>query len=194
MPEIKEWRKRRDARAKAPAGGHEVEETDELEWQDAVVDVRSMGYVMAFADSAQWDSFGYASKAREVARLTALVAKREKVEAPNKTSKVKRKIRAEIREAWSEKKEKRERREDRRKKKDKRKLAEWEKAQAEGGEELGPVAAVRLAKEKHEADNDEMDVEYKALKREVRGERAAKKAKNDENERGGVGGLFGDME
>ena len=50
-----------------------------------------------------------------------------------------------MREAWSEKKEKKERKEERRTKKDKRKQAEWNKTQADGGEELGPVAAFRLA-------------------------------------------------
>ena len=101
-----------------------------------------------------------------------------------------------MREAWSEKKEKKERKKERRTKKDKRKQAEWNKTQADGGEELGPVAAFRLAKKKLEDEGAaEIDADYKAFKREVRDERVAKRSRKEEKESGRLdGGMFGDME
>ncbi len=120
--------------------------------------------------------------------------KKEKDHSVDDEIRAKRKIRAEMRQAWSEQKEKKERKEDRRARKDKRKQADWEKAQAEGEEKLGLVAQFRLGKQKREAEGDEeMDAEYKALKREVKEERTAKKASKEDDE-GRQKRMFGDLE
>jgi hypothetical protein len=42
MPEVKAWRKRRDARVKAVAEGRLTEEADQVRWQDANIDVGSL--------------------------------------------------------------------------------------------------------------------------------------------------------
>ncbi len=122
-----------------------------------------------------------------------MTAKKAKPITMDSENKAKRKIQAEMREAWSEQKEKKERKEDRRTRKDKRKQIEWEKAQAEGVKAMGPVAASRLAKKNAEKnEHREVDVEYEALKREIKSERTAKKARIGERENGLV--MFDDME
>ena len=120
------------------------------------------------------------------------MTKRDKDNIPDEEKKAKRKIRAEFREAWSEQKERKERREDRQTRKDKRKQAEWEKRQSEGIESLGPVAAFKLAR-KELVEHDEVDADYRTLKREVKEERATKKAKKEEDDGAINEGLFGDM-
>jgi len=144
----------------------------------------------------QWDNFAYASKAREIARLAALDEKKNTDTSLNDETKAKRKIRAEMRVAWSEQQERQRSRDERKTKKDKRKQAEWEAKQAEGSEEMGRVAAFRLAKKKLEEDGDEeMNADYRVMKREIKEERSANMAKR-EHEGGDVlpSGMFGDME
>ncbi|CAD6566437.1 MAG: ATP-dependent rRNA helicase spb4 [Tremellales sp. Tagirdzhanova-0007] len=179
MPEIKEWRKRRNTSAKGIPEQEVSTESNEATWRDAEINVR-------------WDTFAYSSKPREAARLASVLTKRDKDNIPDEEKKAKRKIRAEFREAWSEQKERKERREDRQTRKDKRKQAEWEKRQSEGIESLGPVAAFKLAR-KELVEHDEVDADYRTLKREVKEERATKKAKKEEDDGAINEGLFGDM-
>ena len=107
-------------------------------------------------------------------------------------TKRKRKIRAEMRTAWSEQKEKRVRKDDRRSRKEKRKQLEWEKARANGVQDMHPKAESKLVKQIDQ--NGEEDIEYKALKREVQEERASKRREYQNLQGGESGGLFEDME
>jgi len=95
----------------------------------------------------------------------------------------KRKIRAELREAWSEQKEKKVKKEERRDKKDKRKQAEWE-AKLAAGEEVGHVEAFKRAR----LEGEEVTKEYKALKREMKGEKGPRKIHVEEK------GMFDDLD
>ncbi|WVQ83621.1 ATP-dependent rRNA helicase SPB4 [Cryptococcus sp. DSM 104549] len=197
MPEIKEWKKKREAenkrREKVLAEGGEVEAREVVEWEDEDID---------------WDTFPYASKTREAARLVTLAKKAStRPSAQDQAeARAKRKIKAEMREAWSEQKERKTRKEDRRERKDAKKQYEWEQEQAAGGGleagALGPIAALRAEKRKKERkemeDNgsgeEEMGVEYKALKKEIKEERASKKTKRDVGGGGIGGGMFDGLE
>jgi ATP-dependent RNA helicase DDX55/SPB4 len=95
----------------------------------------------------------------------------------------KRKIRAELREAWSEQKDKKVKKEERRDKKDKRKQAEWE-AKLAAGEEVGQVEAFKRAR----VEGEEVTAEYKALKREMKGEKGPKRVQVEEK------GMFDDLD
>ncbi|KAK4688081.1 hypothetical protein P7C73_g2049, partial [Tremellales sp. Uapishka_1] len=191
MPEIKEWkRKRGSAQRKRETGdqGEKIDEDEQVGWQDAEVD---------------WDTFAYASKTRETARLASLETKKtDSIE-----NKKKRKIQAEMREAWSDKKDGKARKEERRSKKDMKKKAEWEKEQAEGnGKEIGFAEAFKIAREKEKAkaqskkqdsdsDGEGLDLDYRSLKREIKEERIAKKAKKNEEKEGlDAGSMFDDLE
>ena len=117
-------------------------------------------------------------------------SKKEENKAKFAEAQKKRKIQAEMRSAWSEQKERKARKEERRDKKDKRKAAEWA---AQGGhqEDIGPVEAFRRAKRGVDADEavmagsddegekEDFDHEYKALKKEVKAERLAKKSRKE---------------
>ncbi len=51
MPEVKDWRKRRDARVKAAIDIKAVEVSDEMEWKDADVNVSgSAAFMLLFPD------------------------------------------------------------------------------------------------------------------------------------------------
>lgn len=102
--------------------------------------------------------------------------------------KKKKRIQAEMREAWSEQKERKALKDVRREKREKRKDAEW--AAKGDQEEIGPVEAFRREQsqgkkrmaEDDAVDEDERGVdaqEYKSLKKEVKEERRAKKGKKD---------------
>ncbi|WVF67158.1 hypothetical protein IAT40_001904 [Kwoniella sp. CBS 6097] len=205
MPEIKEWRKKREVEVKRRerllAEGKEVgEERVVLDWQDEEVD---------------WDTFAYASKSREASRQANLV-KRANLAASTSSlteseiaaKKAKRRIKEEMKEAWSEQKERKNRKEERREKVDKRKQAQWEQAQALAGEIDGagisafaPIPRAtgnkkRVVGKNDDEDSDgeleEMGVEYKALKKEMKEERASKKSKRDNEV--STGGMFDDLE
>jgi ATP-dependent RNA helicase DDX55/SPB4 len=146
--------------------------------------------------------------------LAELQTKKEKRSAENTSEEMKKKkIRAEMREAWSEKKERKAKKEERREKKDKRKDAEWalelEAAEKEG--DIGPIEALRREKAARAAaaegkkakatvggdeDGEEggFDHEYKVLKKEVREERAAKRLKKGDQGGGLSGGMFDGLE
>lgn len=197
MPEIRDWRKRcekakkrieerknkivedkpDDAKAAeatatatategTPTEAKEEEEyVPPVEWTDAEVD---------------WDTFAYATKARETARLVALDEKKAKVAASgprdDSVEKKKRKIQAEVKEAWSNQKDRKARRDERHDKKDTRKRVEWEKKLAAG--EDAPEPEKRVSKKKKVVDSDDelMADDYRSLKKEVHRERADKKA------------------
>lgn len=102
--------------------------------------------------------------------------------------KKKKRIQAEMREAWSEQKERKALKDVRREKREKRKDAEW--AAKGNQEEIGPVEAFRREKsqgKKRTAEDDAADEEergadaqeYKSLKKEVKEERRAKKGRKD---------------
>jgi hypothetical protein len=116
---------------------------------------------------------------------------------------------------WSEQKERKTHKEERRARKDKQKQAEWEKLQAEGGGEVGMVEAFRRSKKRDlegdgaeegqsakvvkgvdqkakDEDKGELDLDYKALKKEMKEERAGKKGKREEKLP--VGGAFDDLD
>lgn len=182
MPEIKAWRKKqeieRSQRIKLLAEGQAMEEVEEIAWKDAEVD---------------WDSFAYLAKNKEVARRAELVKNESRPPRSEQYDemKKKRKIQAEIREAWSEQKDKKARKEDRRSRKDKKKRAEFEQMQAEGGE-VGMVEAFKRSKAKVESvsgEGAEIDNEYKVLKKEVKEEKALRKNKKPEAEVGMFDGL-----
>lgn len=143
------------------------------------------------AHAEQWDTFAYASKSREAARLQALEAKRSS-SAQTGDAQKKRKIRAEIREAWSEQKDKKAKKEERRDKREKIKDMLWKKQLVEmaenGGKEAGMVETF-MKKGKDSAvdaeERQEQDKEYRALKREVKSERGSGKGKSLP-----AGGLF----
>ena len=125
------------------------------------------------------------SKQREQTRLKALSeakADREKEDGSRKSEYKKNKIRAEMRESWSEQKDRKNRKEERRISKDRRKAAEWA---LKDKEEIGPVEAFkrkRGGQAGQAGDGDEtqgFDVEYKALKKQVKEERASKKGKKE---------------
>lgn len=92
-------------------------------------------------------------------------------------------------------KERKAQKEVRREKKDKRKAAEWA---AKGDQEaIGPVEAFRREKKRSKEDDEDeeeekacFDVEYKALKKEVKEERAAKKGKKET----ASAGMFDDLD
>ncbi|WVN85706.1 uncharacterized protein L203_100856 [Cryptococcus depauperatus CBS 7841] len=190
MPEIKDWRKRREEdkkrNEKLREEGSMIEEGEEVAWEDANVD---------------WDNFAYSSKQHETARLATLVKKAasQPSEDQKKEVRAKKKIKAEMREAWSEQRDKKVRKEERREKKDKKKQYEWELAQAEAGEFLGDlerIARARLRERKRGQDGhshtEELE-EYRNLKKEVKVERASKKAKKAAG-CGFGGGMFDDLE
>ena len=92
-----------------------------------------------------------------------------------------------MREAWSEQKDKKVRKEERRSQKDKRKEAEWERKVASGEtEDVGMVESFRRQREagQDEEDAGRVDLEYKAMKKEVKEEKMIRKA-----QKGGQGGL-----
>ncbi|ODN80662.1 ATP-dependent rRNA helicase SPB4 [Cryptococcus amylolentus CBS 6039] len=203
MPEIKDWRKKREAEKKKivewKEEGKDVEEKEDISWED---------------EEVNWDTFGYTSKQREQARLTTLAQK-----AAAKTSvaalaakaeaRAKRKIKAEMREAWSDKKDRKARKEERHDKRDKRKQAEWEREQAEGeGEgQQGDLERIirmkereareakrrKLEEEEDDSADEAMGKEYQSLKREVKEERKSRKA-NKGGEAVSTGGMFDDLE
>jgi ATP-dependent RNA helicase DDX55/SPB4 len=192
MPEVKDWRKRieRAAKKKAEAaerakenpeaaaaaeqdapGAKLEEDPEQLAWTDAELD---------------WDTFTYASKARETARLAALAEKRAKASDPavaeeRAAERKKRKIRAEMREAWSVQKDRKTRKEDRRDKKDNKRKAEWERKRAEeDGTDVGPMPEVRKKKAKAvQSEDEDMEADYRSLKREVHEEKKTKKGNQD---------------
>ncbi|RSH94612.1 ATP-dependent rRNA helicase spb4 [Saitozyma podzolica] len=190
MPEVRDWRKRveaekvkRDKAREECQDGQEMEEPEDVGWEEADVN---------------WDTFAYASKSREAARLAAIEAKQTRPHEGQGNrdgvgAEKKRKIRAEMREAWSEQKDKKARREERRTKKDNKKQAEWERTQAEGGDkEVGLVEewkkSVGMQEKKKKVVDEEMEAEYKSLKKEVKEEKAARKARAEEKAQGGLGG------
>ncbi|WVQ94755.1 hypothetical protein IAU59_001836 [Kwoniella sp. CBS 9459] len=222
MPEIKDWRRKRELevkkREKMLAEGKEVgEQRVVLDWRDEDVD---------------WDTFAYASKTREASRQANLV-KRATINANTAplteseiaAKKAKRRIKAEMKEAWSDQKDRKSRKEERREKMDKRRQAQWEQAQkalvdgnGDGGDRAGngnggnaadieaarlsafapiPRASGKKRADKNEdgeggSDMEEMGVEYKALKKEMKEERASKKSKRDNQV--STGGMFDDLE
>jgi len=191
MPEVRDWRKRLEKAAKKRAEAAEKaakdkedgvtaetpegadtkgpeEEPVALEWTDAEVD---------------WDTFAYASKTREAARLAALAEKKAKASDPERDAEIaaqrkKRKIAAEMREAWSNQKDRKARKEERREKKDNRKKAEWERKRREEGDDALPMPMPEptAKRKKTKAVDSEDEADYRSLKREVHEERAAKKA------------------
>jgi ATP-dependent RNA helicase DDX55/SPB4 len=143
--------------------------------------------------TVQWDNFSYATKAREVLRLQALEAKKT-APAPSDSALAKRKIKAEMREAWSEQKDRKAKKEDRKEKRDIKKQKEWEKKQAEGGE-VGMVEEFKRkrtrVKKEDEEDVQEDHREYKALKREIMEEKKSKEGGRVDKV---VGGAFDDLD
>lgn len=193
MPEIRDWRKRcekrkqteEEAAAAAIAENRQPEPaTPSLEWTDAEVD---------------WDTYAYASKTREAARLAALEEKKNKQDEINPEERAaerkKRKIANEMREAWSNQKDRKVRREERRDKKDNRKKAEWERKLREEGEEAAghaPEVSVKKHKVKEESEDEDMAVDYKALKREVYEEKAERSARK--GAKAAPVGMFDDLD
>ena len=158
----------------------------------------------------QWDNFAYTDKKRETARLEALAAKRaaaasrptstpasSAADGGIDTSDKKRKIKAEMREAWSEQKDKKAKREEARMKRDKKKQAIWESRMGE--EELGMVEKFKreqaiaggqqVRKVVTKEDREEWDKEYKQLKKEMKGEKGRKVDKAP-----AVASMFGDLD
>ncbi|TXT10944.1 hypothetical protein VHUM_01695 [Vanrija humicola] len=187
MPEVRSWRKKTEKAEARRAKGEAPEDDDytpPVPWTDAEVD---------------WDTFAYASKQREAARVVALAEKKKKREetgADDEARRKKRKIEAGIREAWSNQKERKARREERHDKKDKKKQAEWERKQAAGEatEQDAPVLRAKKAKAKKEDSDDsddDMGEDYRALRREVNSERAARKATSTKRE---AVGMFDDLD
>ncbi|KAK8861532.1 hypothetical protein IAR55_002354 [Kwoniella newhampshirensis] len=206
MPEIKDWKRRQEVeakrRAKVVAEGGEVELKNEIPWEDADID---------------FDKYAYASKTREAARLATILKRATELKPDYAEARTKRKIKAEMREAWSEQKERRDKKDERRSKKDAKKQYEWEQAQAQSEKDgqgvlvkgdLGPIARARAEKrarmlksqeggeggrrdddDDDDDDEKEMRTEYKAMKKELKDERASKKAKKEIG--GGSGGLGG---
>ncbi|WRT65654.1 uncharacterized protein IL334_002599 [Kwoniella shivajii] len=200
MPEIKDWKKKREAQLKRRQLAQEEQEGDKaddkewLEWEDETVD---------------WDAFAYASKSRETARIAALAKKGEEKKSESEIAELraKRKIKNQMKEAWSEKKEKKDRKEERRDKRDKRKQAEWELAQANGEDPastlgLGPIASMRASKKQKLLEkngdgiengdgsgDEEVGIEWKSLRKEIKVEKSNKKSKKDVG-----GGMFDDLE
>ncbi|WWC97003.1 hypothetical protein V866_003880 [Kwoniella sp. B9012] len=199
MPEIKEWKKKRDVelrriqKIKEEEGDVEEKEKECLDWKDEEVD---------------WDKFAYASKSRETARLLALEKKSNesaKSEKDLEEIRAKRKIKSQMREAWSEQKERKVKKEERHDKRDKRKQAQWEAQQAEDPEStVGPIESLRASKKQKkqsqndddydEENGDEQDVggtEWKSLKKEIQSEKKEKKRKMELNN---GGGMFDDLD
>jgi ATP-dependent RNA helicase DDX55/SPB4 len=196
MPEVREWRKK--------GGGGD--------WQDAEVDVsprRKEEIIYQGKPSliSQWDSFGYADKARETHRVATLEEKRLRPAVLPDTDNVadaKRKVRAEMREAWSEQKEKRAKKEERKDKREKRKQAQWDAREEQVGmveafkrekgidRDGGPGAngSVDKGKKSKEGEKEERD-EYRALKKELKEETGRGR---EEKGQGGIGGMFGDLD
>ncbi|ORX33657.1 ATP-dependent rRNA helicase SPB4 [Kockovaella imperatae] len=173
MPEVRDWKQRIKSK-KVEADGAVQEETS---WEDADVN---------------WDAFAYTSKQREAARQMALLEKAQTLKERNEErEEKKRKAQAEMRAPWSEQKEKRAKKEIRMEKRDKVKAEEWERHLAEGGEDIGPVEAFKRASKKNEGGGEEDAVEYQSLKKELKAEKQARKARvNDE----GGGGMFDDLD
>ncbi|OCF57959.1 ATP-dependent rRNA helicase SPB4 [Kwoniella mangroviensis CBS 10435] len=195
MPEIKDWKKRREIelrrmqKIKEDGGDVEEKEKEWLDWKDEEVD---------------WDKFAYASKSIETARLLALEKKSNesaKSEKELEEIRAKRKIKSQMREAWSEQKERKVKKEERHDKRDKRKQAQWEAQQAENPEStVGPIESLRASKKKKkqshndEENGDEQDVggtEWKSLKKEIQSEKQEKKKKMELNN---GGGMFDDLD
>ena len=224
MPEVREWRKKNQMlekrRLKAEEEGHSVENVElveEIPWSDEDIDVsrKTLDSFVSLLSVLQWDAFAYLSKQRETARLTGLTAKRDREVIANTTAAVheklddakKRKVRADMREAWSEQKERKAKKEWKREQKDKRKDAEWAASRDGQSEAIGPIEAFRRAKaaqaikadesdgnggEDGEEEKGGFDAEYKALKREVKEERAAKRARKADSN--ASGGMFDDLD
>ncbi|WWC87839.1 uncharacterized protein L201_002733 [Kwoniella dendrophila CBS 6074] len=221
MPEIKDWKRKREAYLKkrseksqnGEGEGHEEghhgdgeanqDEREWLDWQDEEVD---------------WDKFSYLSKTREQARLITLEKKQNekpKTEKEIEELKAKRKIKNEMKESWSEQKERKLKKEERHDKRDKRKQAQWEIAQAEAqanGDDvsLGPIATLRASKKQKKLENnnntnnddaygededenemDKMGTEWKSLKKEMKSEKNERKSKKQLNT---GGGMFDDLD
>ncbi|KGB78408.1 ATP-dependent rRNA helicase SPB4 [Cryptococcus deuterogattii R265] len=196
MPEIKDWKKKKEAERKRlekiKSEGGEVEEREVIEWEDAEVN---------------WDTFPYASKQREASRLATLAQRAESQssnDAARAEARAKRKIKAEMREAWSEQKERKVRREERREKKDAKKKYEWELEQANGEgdrqSDLADIAKAQAERRKkrereEESWDEEMGKEYKSLKREIKEEKSVRKSSKGGTGGGGIGGgMFDDLE
>ncbi|OWZ26337.1 ATP-dependent rRNA helicase SPB4 [Cryptococcus neoformans c45] len=196
MPEIKDWKKKKEAERqrleKIKSEGGEVEEREVIEWEDADVN---------------WDTFAYASKQREASRLAALAQRADNQssnDAARAEARAKRKIKAEMREAWSEQKERKMRKEERREKKDAKKKYEWELEQANGEEDrqsdLANIAKAQAERKKRkereeEGWDEEMGKEYKSLKREIKEEKSVNKSSKGGAGGGGIGGgMFDDLE
>ncbi|ADV25323.1 ATP-dependent rRNA helicase SPB4 [Cryptococcus gattii E566] len=196
MPEIKDWKKKKEAERqrleKIKSEGGEVEEREVIEWEDAEVN---------------WDTFAYASKQREASRLATLAQRAESHssnDAARAEARAKRKIKAEMREAWSEQKERKVRKEERREKKDAKKKYEWELEQANGeGDRQSNLADIAKAqaerKKKREREeeswDEEMGKEYKSLKQEIKEEKSVRKSSKGGMGGGGIGGgMFDDLE
>lgn len=194
MPEIKDWRKRKEAlRKRGPLEGEAAEE--DIPWEDAELDVSSLliaHRIIRLTPAIQWDTFAYVSKTREAARLQALEEKKS-APAPSESDRAKRRIKAEMREAWSVQKDRKGRREERREKRDAKKKWEWEKEQAEGeGREVSMVESFKRKKRAElDSDQEEDQKEYKALKREVQEEKMSKQGGKKEKV---VGGAFDDLD
>lgn len=125
--------------------------------------------------------------------MTALQEKKS-APPPSESDKAKRRIQAEMREAWSVQKDRKARREERRDKRDAKKKWEWEKAQADGeGGEVSMVEAFKRKKREEGASDDEEEdrKEYKALKREVQEEKTSKQGGKKAKV---VGGAFDDLD
>jgi ATP-dependent RNA helicase DDX55/SPB4 len=98
----------------------------------------------------------------------------------------KRKIRAEMRESWSEQNDKRARKEVKKEKREKRKDEIWAQKLAEdGGVEVGMVERFKKEKAAGQVEREEQEREYKLLKREVRVERGGGRVKA-----AAAGGMF----
>ncbi|WWC68673.1 uncharacterized protein I206_102606 [Kwoniella pini CBS 10737] len=209
MPEIKDWKKKREAylkrmREKKDEGGQEedaetqvekeMNEKEWLDWQDEEID---------------WDKFSYASKSREQSRILNLNKKKEQFLIKSNEELIeiqaKKKLKLQMRESWSEQKERKLKKEERHDKIDKRKQAQWELAQ-NNGENLGPIASLRAIKkqklnlknddgdEKDDKDEDEDEgndqIEWKSLKKEIKSEKVEKRNLKKIDK----GGMFDDLD
>ncbi|WWC60263.1 uncharacterized protein I303_102830 [Kwoniella dejecticola CBS 10117] len=205
MPEIKEWKKKREAHLKLVKEKKQAIEADGVDKAQAHVDEKE--WLDWEDEPVDWDNFAYASKSREQARLLALSKKRSEIprSAEEKAQlDAKRKMKSQMKEAWSEQKERKVKKEERHDKRDKRKQAEWEAAQA-NGEELGPIASLRASKKQKsntrdvwknddsEDEDDQVDLgnEWKSLKKEIKSEKSEKRSSKKNIEKGG---MFDDLD
>jgi ATP-dependent RNA helicase DDX55/SPB4 len=189
MPEVRDWRKRGEKAAKKAAdlAAKAKEDPSEENVAKAEAAAADVPIPVPWTDAeVDWDTYAYTDKAREAARKAAATEKAAKATDPERekeraAERQKRKIRAELNGAWSVQKDRKVRKEERRDRKDARKQAEWERMRAEQGDEAAGAApeptARRAAKRKVEesSDDEEMDADYRSLKREVHEEKAAKK-------------------